>query len=439
MPRTSSISTLSLLGLLLACNPPAPADTDGGGGTTGGAGSSSSDPGSTGAPTTGAPAADCGNDKLEDGEECDGADLGGKQCADIDPAFTDGALVCGDSCTLDASGCTVKPGAALVKLNEVTSKPVASGPYAGPHDAIELYNAGGTEADLSGWVLSDDPTFPIDRTYTFPAGTTLAPGAFLVLVSYDDATMTGDYPFGISDNTVETLTLAGSGGLIIDTVEVDGYKAQVSYCRLPDGTGAWDQCEQTFGAANMLAATACGNGKLEAPEQCDGDDLGGADCAGLGLGYSGGTLACTPKCAFDTLGCTTSSTLVLNELESTADNIELFNAGKAAVDLSGWILTDDKVDANYDPQLDTAELQFAPGTSIAAGAYLVVEPGVFTNQHPFGLGAKGDTVTLLKPDLTILDQVTYGADEAVVSYCRKPNGPGGAWTADCVPTMGGAN
>ena len=433
----TSTSILSFALLVAACNPSS-ADTDSGDGGSTSAGSASDGSASSGAPTTGQ-AGDCGNDVLEAGEECDGAELGGKQCADVDPAYIGGTLACGASCTFDASGCMVAPDQALVVLNEVTSKPVASGTYAGPHDAIELHNAGGKAADLSGWKLSDDATFPDLRTYVFPNGSTLAPGEYKVLVSVDPMTMTGDYPFGVSDNTVETLTLADAGGTEVDSVVVDGYKAQVSYCRIPDGLGAWEQCEQTFGAANQLAATACGNGKLEAPELCDTADLGGQTCQGLALGFSGGALACSPKCTFDTAGCTTASTLVINELESTADNIELFNGGGAPVDLSGYILTDDKIDADYDPMIDTAELVFAPGTSIAAKAYLVIQPGMLAGQHPFGLGLNGDTVSLLKPDLTVVDQVTYGPSQAAVSYCRKPNGPGGTWTPDCVPTMGSQN
>lgn len=423
-----------------ATDTPATATTTDAGTTAGSDTPTGTDTGSgtTGAATTGVPG-DCGNDMIEDGEQCDGADLGGKQCADVDPAYIGGTLVCGASCTFDASGCMVAPDEALVVLNELTSDQVAAGPNMGIKDAIELHNAGGKAADLSGWMLSDDPMFAPAKTYVFPGGSTLAPGAYLVLVPLDPLTMLGDFPFGISGNTVETLTLADAQAGIVDSVDVDGYKALVSYCRIPDGVGAWDQCEQTFGAANQLAATACGNGKLEDLEECDGAALDGKDCAGLGLGFSGGTLGCTPKCHFDTAKCTTSSKLVINELESITDNIELFNGDLKVIDLSGWILTDDKIDANYDPQVDVAELVFAPGTSIAAGAYLVVPLGVGPGQHPFGLGMMGDRVTLAMPNLKIVDQVTYGAAEADISYCRKPNGPGGAWTVDCAPTMGGAN
>ena len=48
----------------------------------------------------------------------------------------------------------------------------------------------------------------------------------------------------------------------------------------------------------------CGNGVREGTEECDGADLGGHDCTTLGLGFTGGTLACHSYCLFDTSGCT---------------------------------------------------------------------------------------------------------------------------------------
>lgn len=45
----------------------------------------------------------------------------------------------------------------------------------------------------------------------------------------------------------------------------------------------------------------CGDGKLTGSEPCDGTLLGSKTC--LSLGYAGGTLACTAKCALDTLLC----------------------------------------------------------------------------------------------------------------------------------------
>jgi hypothetical protein len=46
----------------------------------------------------------------------------------------------------------------------------------------------------------------------------------------------------------------------------------------------------------------CGNGALDAGEQCDGTNLGGASCSSLG--FPGGTLSCTAACTFNTSACT---------------------------------------------------------------------------------------------------------------------------------------
>jgi hypothetical protein len=51
----------------------------------------------------------------------------------------------------------------------------------------------------------------------------------------------------------------------------------------------------------------CGNDVIEGSEECDGTDLGGNDCTTIGQGFTGGELACTDYCMFDTSGCTTDT------------------------------------------------------------------------------------------------------------------------------------
>jgi hypothetical protein len=51
---------------------------------------------------------------------------------------------------------------------------------------------------------------------------------------------------------------------------------------------------------------ACGNGVREGGESCDGSDLGGASCQGLG--FDGGVLACDASCMIDTAMCETTDT-----------------------------------------------------------------------------------------------------------------------------------
>ncbi len=47
----------------------------------------------------------------------------------------------------------------------------------------------------------------------------------------------------------------------------------------------------------------CGNGIAEVGELCDGGDLRGFTCENLNVGFSGGNLACSNICSFNTTGC----------------------------------------------------------------------------------------------------------------------------------------
>ncbi len=53
--------------------------------------------------------------------------------------------------------------------------------------------------------------------------------------------------------------------------------------------------------ANDTTEALCGDGFIDAGEQCDGSNLGGQTCTDLG--YTQGTLACTTSCTYDESGC----------------------------------------------------------------------------------------------------------------------------------------
>lgn len=65
-----------------------------------------------------------------------------------------------------------------------------------------------------------------------------------------------------------------------------------------NGTGTNDNVNNSL---NNNANPVCGNGQQEGTEECDGTDLGGETCTGLG--YPSGTLACQENCAYDRTGC----------------------------------------------------------------------------------------------------------------------------------------
>lgn len=59
---------------------------------------------------------------------------------------------------------------------------------------------------------------------------------------------------------------------------------------------------KTVDTSACTPLASCGNGVKEGGEQCDGGQLGGQTC--VGLGYDQGTLLCSASCTFDTANCT---------------------------------------------------------------------------------------------------------------------------------------
>lgn len=108
-------------------------------------------------------------------------------------------------------------------------------------DWIELHNISDREVDLSGMYLTDREDDL--RKWTFPAGTTLAPGAYLIVWADEDG---GDEP-GLHANF--KLSNSGEGVYLVDTDEQNNaildavifseQETNFSYGRLPDGAGSF--------------------------------------------------------------------------------------------------------------------------------------------------------------------------------------------------------
>jgi hypothetical protein len=120
------------------------------------------------------------------------------------------------------------------------------------------------------------------------------------------------------------------------------------------------------------------------------------------------------------------------------DWIELHNPSGAAVDLSGWFLSDDPAEP----------FMFAipAGFNIAAGGFLLAwaddevaqnDTSTRPDLHvPFKLNAAGDSILLSAPDGTLVDQVDFGQQSPDKTMGRSA---GGELVALATPSPGATN
>jgi spore coat protein CotH len=115
-----------------------------------------------------------------------------------------------------------------------------------------------------------------------------------------------------------------------------------------------------------------------------------------------------------------NSVTAADEASEYDDWIELYNRSSQAVDISGYVLTDNP--ANVD------KWAFPAGTILQPGAYLIVWADEDSAQGPyhtnFKLSASGEEVMFLNPQLQIVDRINYSTQTADQGFARIPNGTG---------------
>jgi len=297
-------------------------------------------------------------------------------------------------------------GTSELRINEVLA-----GDPDGGNDWIELI-AVGAEANLVGWQLTDsNPAHVLDVSTL--AGKATLPAGERLIIEVDPTLLWGFGP-------AEMASLLSPTGEIADETSWTTGSASGgrTWCRIPDGEGAFTLCLPTRSAAN-IAMTTCGNAVVDAGEACDGD----ASCSTIG--FASGSLVCTDCASVDHSACQpNASDLVINEASSLEDQVELYNAGSADVLLDGYTLSDRmREDATRTLRL----------------GFITLTPGqrhMVDITSLFGLGA-ADVLTLRDPDAKIIDFVEWSGGAAEPSYCRIPDGTGAFQT--CAYTPGAAN
>ena len=250
---------------------------------------------------------------------------------------------------------------------------------------VELYNAGATVEDLSGWRLDGDADF------VFPTNTTLAAGAFLV-VAAQPADLQAVYAItGVLGPFSSTNSLPNGSGTIRLRHRTGAVLLEARY----DSAPPWPVAADGAGHSLVLARPSFGEGNVEA--WAASDTVGGSP---------GRPEPVTP----DPLRNVVINEFLAHTDASAEDYIELYNHGSTAVDISGCFLTDDR---------NTNKFVIPDSTVLPARGFLVYTQ----SQLGFALSSGGETIYLRNSTKTrVLDAVRYEAQALGVPSGRSPDG-----------------
>ncbi len=150
---------------------------------------------------------------------------------------------------------TVESNLSRLVISEVLAENGGTIAHEGTYpDIVELHNQGSSVIDLSGMSLSDNPETPGE--FSFPTGTTLPPGQFLILFA-DDVNGTSGVHLGFSlSGTGEGLYLFDSpvrGEALLDSVEFGPQGPGLSIGR--DDRDQWHLNTPTLGQVNIRQRT----------------------------------------------------------------------------------------------------------------------------------------------------------------------------------------
>ncbi|MCC6647659.1 MAG: DUF4215 domain-containing protein [Polyangiaceae bacterium] len=267
----------------------------------------------------GATATPCGNGKLDAGEPCDGADLGGETCATATgkPGMV-GELTCTAACAIDTSGCTAGLSCGDGVANQA-SEDCDGGDLRKKTCADALSNAAAQGAlactaqcklDASGCSIGpacgDQKKDPNEECDAKDLGGATCASAL------NDPDMQGTLSCTPGCKLDESKCVknpkCGDGAKNQASEQCDGADLGQATCKsllsdvnatgTPKCTAA---CAYDLGDCSVPAY--CGDKKKAASEACDGADFGGATCASvLGPGH-GGALGCGSDCKIQTANC----------------------------------------------------------------------------------------------------------------------------------------
>ena len=292
--------------------------------------------------------------------------------------------------------------ASTLAFNEVMSSnkgsvPDENGDYP---DWVELHNTGSETVSIGGFGLTDD--LAAGAKYVFPTGTEVEANGYILVWCSGENTGGLTAPFRIS--ATDSLILFDATGNTLDTLVLRAVASGNTLAK--EESGMWEEMQPSPGYENSPAGIAAFEESLKGEED-------------IGV-YINEFMA-------------SNATTVADANNAYSDYIELYNKNSYEVDLSGYGISD---------SLSQPKKYTLPeGTVIAPGGYLVIfcsgNEGFNAAGElhaPFGLSAYREDVVLSGKRGTILDSVSYSAQEADMAMARIADGTGEfASTAHATP------
>ena len=121
-------------------------------------------------------------------------------------------------------------------------------------DWIELYNNTNADIDLSGYFLSDKLN-ALDK-WQIPTGTIISANGYKIFWADDDATQGPLHTNFKLKKSGESVYLSNPDLVIVDSVNFGQQNTNISYARIPNGTGEFIFKAPTFGFNNELSSSA---------------------------------------------------------------------------------------------------------------------------------------------------------------------------------------
>ncbi len=115
-------------------------------------------------------------------------------------------------------------------------------------DWIELFNNSGSDIDLTGYSLTDN--FDNLTKWTFPDGTIISGGNYLIIWADEDGSQEGLHANFKLSASGESIFLVDQSESIVDEIAYTDQSAAKSYGRFPNGTGSFQLMTPTFNAMN---------------------------------------------------------------------------------------------------------------------------------------------------------------------------------------------